>query len=105
MHPDAHNRDRAASVMEPSGETVPYGELVDASRRIAALLCEHGARHGDTIAILVENHPRFLEVAWAAQRSGLRYTAISTRLTAGEVAYILRDSGAIALFTSARMAQ
>ena len=38
----------------------------------------------------MENHPRFLEVAWAAQRSGLRYTAISTRLTADEVAYILR---------------
>jgi long-chain acyl-CoA synthetase len=100
MHPDQHDRDRVAYRMEPSGVEVTYGELVDGSRRIAALLREHGARHGDNVAILIENHPRFLEVAWAAQRAGLRYTAISTRLTAGEVAYILRDAGSVAVFTS-----
>ncbi len=43
---------------------------------------------------MLENHPRYLELAWAAQRAGLRYTAISPRLTADEVAYILEDSGA-----------
>ena len=107
MHPDHHadaDRDRVAYVMAGTGETVTYRELSDASRRIAALLRERGLRHGGVVAILMENHPRFLEVTWAAQRSGLRYTAISTRLTPDEVAYILRDSGAVALFTSTRMA-
>jgi fatty-acyl-CoA synthase len=106
-HPDfwaAEDPERVAYVMAGSGETVTYGRLVDASRRIAALLRHRGAHHGDCLAILVENHPRFMEVAWAAQRSGLRYTAISTRLTAGEVGYILRDSGAVALATSAACA-
>jgi fatty-acyl-CoA synthase len=56
------------------------------------------------MAILMENHPRYLEVAWAAQRAGLRYTAISSRLTAGEAGYILADSGARALFTSRQLA-
>ena len=37
----------------------------------------------------MENHLRYLELAWAAQRAGLRYTAVSSRLTADEVAYIL----------------
>ena len=96
-HPDAHaaaDPERVAFTMAASGEQVSYGRLVDASRRIAAVLRERGARHGDTVALLIENQPAFMEVAWAAQRSWLRYTAISTRLTADEVAYIVRDSGA-----------
>jgi acyl-CoA synthetase (AMP-forming)/AMP-acid ligase II len=49
---------------------------------------------------MMENHPRYLEVTWAAQRSGLYYTALSSRLTAGEVEYILNDCGAKAFVTS-----
>ena len=108
MHPDQiaeTDPQRVAYRMEPSGEEVTYRALVDASRRIASLLRKRGLRHGDVVGMLVENHPRFMEVAWAAQRSGMRYTAISTRLTASEVAYILRDSGAAVLFTSAAMAE
>jgi long-chain acyl-CoA synthetase len=107
-HPDRHADEhpgKVAYVMAESGEEVTYRELVDGSRRIASVLRGRGLRHGDTVAILIENHARYMEVAWAGQRSGLRYTAISTRLTAPEVAYILGDSGAVALFSSARMAE
>jgi fatty-acyl-CoA synthase len=48
----------------------------------------------------MENHPAFLEVAWAAQRSGLYYTAINSHLRAVEVQYVLDDCGAKALVTS-----
>jgi len=105
-HPDVHAErtpDKPAYVMAGSGAVVTYRELTDASRRIAGLLRDRGIRHGDAVAILMENHPRFLQVAWAAQRSGLRYVAISSRLLADEVAYILRDSGARALFTTAAL--
>jgi fatty-acyl-CoA synthase len=47
---------------------------------------------------------RYLELAWAAQRAGLRYTAISPRLTTDEVAYILEDSASKILFASAATA-
>jgi fatty-acyl-CoA synthase len=107
-HPDRHAEqqpDRIAYVMAHSGEAVTYRRLVEASRRIAAVLRGRGVRQGDAVAILIENHPRFMEVAWAAQRSGLRYTAISTRLTPDEIGYILRDSGAVALFASAKCSQ
>ncbi len=95
-HPDRHAEekpDRIAYVMAQSGEAVTYRRLVEASRRIAGVLRRRGVCQGEAVAILIENHPRFMEVAWAAQRSGLRYTAISTRLTPDEIAYILRDSG------------
>src|SRR4029079_18897157 len=53
----------------------------------------------------LENHPRYLELAWAAQRAGLRYTAISPRLTVDEVSYILEDSGTQLLFASGATAE
>ena len=53
----------------------------------------------------MENNIRFLEICWAAQRSGLYYTCISSRLTAGEVEYIVRDCGAKVLIASHSLAK
>ena len=52
----------------------------------------------------MENRPEFVEVAWAAQRSGLYYTAINWHLSAEEVEYILGDCGAGVLVTSVAQA-
>ena len=61
-------------------------------------------REGDTIAILMENNRPYLEVAWAAQRSGLRYTAINSHLRPAEAQYVLDDCGAGVLLSSEAMA-
>lgn len=103
--PDEHaaaTPDRAAYII--GDVTVTYRELVDASIRIANVLHGHKISRGGVVAILLPNMAGMLEVAWACQRSGLRYTAISDRLTASEIAYILGDSGAQALFTCQRYA-
>ncbi len=105
MFPDRFPADKPAYIMAGSGEVVTYGELTERSRRGARFMRDQGAGHGDTIAFLLENHPRLLELAWAAQRAGLRYTAISPRLTRDEVAYILEDSGAKLLFHSPQTAE
>ena len=88
MYPGQHARtfpDKPAYIMADTGETVTYGELDERSNRCAQLFRALGLQVGDSIAIFMENHPRFLEICWAAQRSGLYYTAISSRLTADEV--------------------
>ncbi|WP_281189840.1 AMP-binding protein [Millisia brevis] len=106
LFPDTHaatDPDRPAIVMAGSGETIGYGKLVETSRGIARLLWSRGLRHGDTAALLMENSADFLQIAWAFQRIGLRYVALSTRLTPAEIAYILGDSGASALVTSPTM--
>ncbi len=89
QHPD-----KTAYVMAAGGERVSYRELDERSNQGAQLFRALGLRPGDGIAILLENHPRFFEICWAAQRSGLYYTPISYRLTAPEVEYIVRDCGA-----------
>ncbi len=92
--------DKPAYIMAQSGQVVTYRELDERSNQCAQLLRARGLKPGDHIAIFMENHPRFLEICWAAQRSGLYYTAISSRLTAPEVEYIVGDCDAKVLFTS-----
>ncbi|POM23404.1 Long-chain-fatty-acid--CoA ligase [Actinomadura rubteroloni] len=95
---------RPAVVMAGSGRVVTYRELDEESNRLARLFHAAGLRPGDHIALLLENHPLFLAVTWAAQRSGLYYTAVGTRLGADEAAYIVDDCGALAFVTSAALA-
>ena len=99
------NPDKIAYKMMPSGETVTYRELDERTNQCAQLLRSLGLKRGDVIAILMENNPRYFEIASAADRAGLYYTGISSRLTAPETAYIVQDSGAKVLFTSAYMLQ
>jgi long-chain acyl-CoA synthetase len=102
-HVNFHSRctpDKIAYLMVPSGQVVTYRELDERSIQGSHLLRNAGLRRGATIAILMENNPRYFELTWAADRSGLYYTCISNRLTAAEAAYIVVDSGAAVLFSS-----
>jgi long-chain acyl-CoA synthetase len=102
MYPGVHaasHPDKPAVIMASSGQTLTYRELDEASNRLAHLFWERGLRNGDGIALLMDNAVDYLVVTWAAQRSGLYFTAISTRLTAGEIAYIVDDSGAQIMVT------
>ena len=107
MHPSIHARttpDKAAYVMAGSGLAVSYRQLEEASNRLAHLFRRLGVGYGDRIALMLENHPRYFEICWAAQRAGIIYTAISSRLTAGEAAYIVGDCGAKVFITSMALA-
>jgi fatty-acyl-CoA synthase len=94
---------RPAFVHAGSGATITYRELDERSRRLASLLRARGLRRGDHIALLMENNLRYMEVVWAAVRSGLYVTAINRYLTPDEAAYIVNDSGAEALVTAFAM--
>jgi long-chain acyl-CoA synthetase len=107
MHPSIHAKshpDKPAYIMAASGETVTYGQLEARSNQGAHLFRQLGLEAGDAVALFMDNSPRYYEVLWAAQRSGLRFTCISSKLTAGEVEYIVKDSGAKALVASAGVA-
>jgi long-chain acyl-CoA synthetase len=97
--------DASALVMATSGDTVSYAALEDRSRRLAQALRSRGVPAGDHVAVLMENNRHYLPVAWAAQRSGLYYTAINSHLRRGEVQYVLDDCGAVALIASEAMAE
>jgi acyl-CoA synthetase (AMP-forming)/AMP-acid ligase II len=92
--------DKPAYIMGGTGEAVTYRELDDRSNQLAQLLYDRGLRPGDGFALCMENSLRFFEGTWAGQRSGLYYTAASSRLTTEELEYIVNDCGAKAFITS-----
>ncbi|MDB5771242.1 MAG: AMP-dependent synthetase and ligase [Burkholderia sp.] len=108
MHPYVHaakTPDKPAYIMADSGEVVTYRQLEERSNQGAQLFRSLGLRPGDSFAMMMENNARFFEICWAAQRSGLIYTAISSRLTAAEAEYIANDCGAKLLIMSTVLAE
>lgn len=97
--------DRPALIDAGSGALQTYADLDARSNRLARLLHAHGLRRGDHMALFLENHLHYLEVMWAALRSGLYITAINRYLTPDEAAYIVADCGARALVSSRGMAE
>ncbi|MFC6200199.1 acyl-CoA synthetase [Ponticaulis profundi] len=100
----AKTPDKPALIMGGSGETITFKQMDDRSNQGAQLFRSLGLEKGDTIAIFLDNNPRYFEIAWAAQRSGLYFTCISSRLTAPEVKYIVEDSGSQILITCPALA-
>lgn len=102
-HPSIHartNPDKIAYRMAGTGKAISYRELDERSNQGAQLFRTLGLKAGDHIALLMENRLEFMEICWAAQRSGLYYTAISRYLTEDEIGYIVQDCGAKVVITS-----
>lgn len=106
MYPGIHAQhapDRPAVIVADTGRSLTYRQLDDNSAALARILHDAGLRRGDVVALLSDNAVEAFEVFWATQRSGLYITAVNRHLTSEEVAYIVRDSGARALITSAAL--
>ena len=103
MHPAEHavrTPDKPAIVMAETGETIDFCELDALSNASAWQLRALGLARGDVVATLFANAPEVFVFGWAAQRSGLYQTAISNKLHARDIAYILKDCGAKLLLVS-----
>jgi long-chain acyl-CoA synthetase len=108
MHPSRHAKqtpNKAAIIMASSGSVTTYRELEERSNQLAHWFRNQGLKAGDAIALFLENHPRFFEICWAAQRSGLYYTAISSRLGVDELSYIVNNCKARVLISSKALLQ
>ena len=103
LNPLAATPEKTAFVMCDSGESVNFAELDARANQVAQTMRSCGVAAGDHVALLMENHRRFLEFCFGADRSGVYYTTISTRLTAKEVAYIVQDCSAKLVVISAAL--
>jgi len=100
----AINAGQSPALIMSDGGVRSFGELHANSQRVAALLHSAGLRRGDGVALVLPNRPEFLDITWGCQLSGLYYTAVNTHFTADEVAYVIDDSDAKAVFVDASMA-
>jgi fatty-acyl-CoA synthase len=71
-----------------------YRQLAERSWRLASALRSAGLAKGDRVAALLFNSPAMLEAHFGVPAAGGILVAVNNRLSAGEVGYILRHSGA-----------
>lgn len=88
------------AVADASGASRSWNELNANANRVARILRTAGLKPGDAVALLCSNRCEFVEILLGALRVGLRLTPINLRLGAREIAYIVEDCEARALFTS-----
>src|SRR5471030_1187519 len=108
FHPCHHalaTPEKPAYLMARTGEVVTYRQLEERSNQGAHLFRSLGLKRGDAIALMMDNNARYFEICFAAQRSGLLFTAMSSRLSTQEAEYILADCGAKALIVSSNLAE
>ncbi|MCJ2178080.1 AMP-binding protein [Novosphingobium album (ex Hu et al. 2023)] len=74
-------------------ESRTYRQLWENSQKIAAGLQAAGMKQGDRFAILLENHPEFVEMMIASAILGTVFVPIDPRTRGAKLAYMLRDSG------------
>jgi fatty-acyl-CoA synthase len=108
MHPSVHaasQPDKPALIMAGSGDMLTYAELEAQSNRVAQLLRSRGIGIEDPVAVCLDNDAMYFPLAWGINRAGGLMVAISNRLTATEICYILKDSGAKLLFCTEAQAE
>lgn len=80
------------------GRRISYGELREATDRMASALAALGVKKGDRVGLYLLNSPQFIIAYFAALKCGATVTPISPVYTSHEVRFQLEDSGATVLF-------
>jgi len=89
---------KAAGAYQP----ISHSEVARRVRHAARGLTTLGINRGDRVAILSENRPEWAIADFACLTAGLTDVPIYPTLPADQIAYILRDSGAVTVFVSTR---
>ena len=92
------------AVVDPEHHEVTRGELLASANQIVHGLRELGLQEGDVIATVLPNSIPMLELFMAATQAGWYITPINYHLAGPEIAYIIGDCEAKAVFGHERFA-
>jgi long-chain acyl-CoA synthetase len=83
-------------------QPISHRTIADRVRHVAFGLRALGVGSGNRVAILSENRPEWAIADYACLMGGMADVPIYPTLPAEQIAYILRDSGAVAIFLSTK---
>ncbi len=92
---------RQAIVFE--GKDISYGALEACACALANSLKANGVRRGDRVALYLPNIPAFMLAYLAGEKVGAIVVSVNSIFKSEEVKYLLNDSGAKVLFTTAEL--
>jgi len=85
-------------------QTTTYAEFDRRANQVANALMALGVQKGDRVGLLMHNIPLFMEGYYGILKAGAVIVPMNVLYKAGEVSYIMKDSGAKALLTFAPFA-
>ena len=100
---ERHGHKPKAVACKPAGgawRSLTHQELAQRVQRAGLALKRLGVRRGDRVAILSENRPGWLVADFACLAVGASDVPLYPTLPARQLDYILKDSGAVAIFVS-----
>ena len=100
----AAQRFGSRTALVADGRTLTYQALDDLCDRVAGGLHDIGVRPGDRVSLYSPNRWEWVVAYHAALRAEAVVNPINVMLTAEEVAFVLNDCGAAAIFTSGEKA-
>ncbi len=101
----AARRFGSRTALVADGRTLTYQALDDLCDRVAGGLHDIGVRPGDRVSLYSPNRWEWVVAYHAALRAGAVVNPINVMLSAEEVAFVLNDCGAAAIFTSGEKAE
>lgn len=101
----AARRFGSRTALVAAGRTLTYQALDDLCDRVAGGLHDIGVRPGDRVSLYSPNRWEWVVAYHAALRAGAVVNPVNVMLTAEEVAFVLNDCGAAAIFTSGDKAE
>ncbi len=91
----------AAVAVELEGTALTFAELDAAAELLARRLRARGVGAGDRLAVVARNDLAFFPLLHAAAKLGAVLVPLNARLTAPEVSFMMRDAGAVLVFSDA----
>jgi len=98
LHLSVERDPQATALVEVGGPSISYGQLWRAAARVAGGLHGAGVRRGDRVAIRLGNGIDWALAFFGVQLLGAAVVPVNTRFTEEEVAYVVKDSGAVFTF-------
>ncbi|HKV83753.1 MAG TPA: long-chain fatty acid--CoA ligase [Ktedonobacterales bacterium] len=86
-------------------QSTSYGDFNKRANQVANALIKLGITPGDRVALYIHNLPIFMEAYYGILKAGGSVVPMNVLYKAGEVEYILKDSGAKAILTFGPFAQ
>jgi fatty-acyl-CoA synthase len=83
------------------GRRISYRELHDSVEKTAAMLFARGIQKGDRVALYLQNTPHFIIGFYGILRANAVVVPVNPMLTESELEFLLSDSGAAAVVTTA----
>ena len=83
-------------------ESVTYAELRRMAESVGRWITENGFSHGSRLAILADNHPRWVAAYLGIIATGCTVVPLDTALHDDQVTKLLKDSGTSAVFCDAK---